>query len=70
LKLSLYLARRYTLSIEIHCLSLGAAMITCLATPRHVTAPSRTRRFSWKAFIRRVFEVSGAPYADGPYRPL
>jgi hypothetical protein len=45
-------------------------MITCLATPRHVTAPSRTRRFSWKAFIRRVFEVSGAPYADGPYRPL
>jgi hypothetical protein len=45
-------------------------MITCPATPSHMTAPSRTRPASWKAFIRRVFEMAGSPYADTPYRPL
>jgi hypothetical protein len=70
LKLSLYLVRRYTFFIEIHRRPPGAAMITYLATPPHLTAPSRTRRPSWKAFLRRVFEMAGAPYADGPYRPL
>jgi hypothetical protein len=69
-KLSLYQARRYTHFIEIQRRPPGAAMITCLATPRHLAALSRTRRFSWKAFIRRVFEVAGAPYANSPYQPL
>ena len=55
---------------RIHRRPLGAAMITCLTTPRRLTAPSPTCHFSCKALIFRVFEMSGAPYADSPYHQL
>lgn len=45
-------------------------MTTTLATPRHLTAPVSSARASWKALLRRVFELAGAPYADIPYAPL
>jgi hypothetical protein len=45
-------------------------MTTFTATPRHLSAASHTRHASVKAFIRRLFELAGAPYADSAYQPL
>jgi hypothetical protein len=45
-------------------------MTTYLATAPFMTAPARAGRLAFKKFIRRAFEVAGAPYADGFYAPL
>lgn len=44
-------------------------MIAYLATPQKMTS-SVTKPRSWKALVRRAFELWGAPYANGPYMPL
>jgi hypothetical protein len=41
-----------------------------VATPVHLTAPAArkaAKQRSWKAILRRMLEVMGAPYAHGPY---
>ena len=45
-------------------------MITFLATAPRMTAPVRASRLTLKTILRRLFELAGAPYADGAYAPL
>ena len=46
----------------------ATADITIVAAPKEaaVQAPRR----SWKAIVRRMFELWAEPYSHGPYQPL
>ncbi|MET0267823.1 MAG: hypothetical protein ABW202_19685 [Duganella sp.] len=47
-------------------------MTTATATTAAVAAskaPKAPRR-SWKAIVRRIFELWAEPYSKGPYQPL
>lgn len=37
-----------------------------VAAPKAAKAPRR----SWKAIVRRIFELWAEPYSKGPYQPL
>jgi hypothetical protein len=45
-------------------------MTTITATSATYKLNTATTTTSWKAIIKRAFELCGAPYANSPYMPL
>lgn len=43
-----------------------ATLNNTIAKPATTKAPRR----SWKAIVRRIFELWAEPYSHGPYQPL
>lgn len=43
-----------------------ATLNSTIAKPVATKAPRR----SWKAIVRRIFELWAEPYSHGPYQPL
>jgi hypothetical protein len=67
-KLDLYLLSAYTNSIDQISLNTGAAMDAILNSFHRFDTPISSARV--KSFLRRAFELAGAPYADGHSAPL
>jgi hypothetical protein len=45
-------------------------MTTATANTTIAAAAPATPRRSWKAIVRRIFELWAEPYSHGPYQPL
>ena len=45
-------------------------MTTATANINTIAAAPEAPRRSWKAIVRRIFELWAEPYSHGPYQPL